>query len=159
MKAVIRNIEKVCGLFLFFVVQINCSAQIQIGDSLSNLKVIKKIKELTSPNQLDDCYLVEKMNVRFNVCAENNLIFYVSTSDPRFSFQGLHVGTQVKEIKNVTKQYNIKGWSYVVENDSEWKFMIGLKTINAESKIISFFKYDSKRRISSKDKNDIEFKF
>lgn len=135
---------------VFMVAQISCFSQIKLGDSL-NMRIIRKQVILVSPNQLDNGYLVEKENITYSICVNSsNKIYFISTDDSNFSFQGLRIGTPFRKIKNITNQYSINGWGYVVENKDEWKYLFDTVKIKSKSKIALFFKYDPELGTSSK---------
>lgn len=148
------------NLFLFLImIYVPCYSQIQLGDSLNNMQVIKTQKILITPNQIEDGYLVEKDGVTYEVCIDiDKKIYFISTKDTDFSFQELHVGSLFKDIKNVTNQYNLKGWGYVVENKSEWKYVFYVLRVKSKSKISCFFKYNPKHKGLLRNKENLIIK-
>lgn len=135
-----------------------CFSQIQLGDSLNSINIVRKEKILISPNQVQDGYVIEKDNIIYNLCVNSDgKIYFISTDDPNFEFQKLHVSSIFKEIKNVKNKYNIKGWGYVVENEFDWKYAFNTSKIKINSKIAFFFKFDSKLN-DSKMKAEIKVK-
>ena len=144
----------------FLLVNSMCFSQIQIGDNLDDLKIIKKYSILITPSQIEDGYEVMKDNITYDVCANNNKkIYFISTNHAKFRFQGLQVGSVFKEIKNVKKHYNLRGWGYVVETGNDWNCVFTTSSIKLTSKITFFFKFDSNLKDSSNVENKLKFNF
>jgi hypothetical protein len=111
----------------------------------SKLESVKDSKEkILIPN--GSLYkLVEKkaknINYNFGVNSKSEVV-YISTSDPKFSIEGINMNSLFSDISKKNKVEYISGWAYYVKINSEWYAAYNLKTPpKATDKISWFFKY------------------
>jgi len=156
----INKLIKYVFCLIFIMMQLSCFSQLQLGNKLNSKNIVQKQKILISPSQIQDGYIIENNNVIYSVCVNyNDEIYFISTEDPNFKHQELHVGSLFKEIKNVKIKQKINGWGYVIENDSDWKYVFRTSIIKNSSRITFFFKYDPKLKTDSIEKTEIRVRF
>lgn len=129
-----------------------CFAQVKLGDKISQYKIIDTENLLINSSDVVKSYKVHSEFIDYNVCLnKDSLIFFILTKDVHFSTDGFKVGCTYKAIKIKNKKKMIKwnGWGNFIELNSGWCAVFDYSKIKLTSKVLFFFKYDSKLKTSN----------
>ncbi len=135
--------------------------ELNLGDKLLKKDVVGIENLLIFPSQMEDCYIIKKENIIYDVTiTKDSIINYITTNDVKFkTTEGYKVGSCYKDIKS-SKFIIWNGWGRFINLNSGWNAVFKDESLNDNSKVLFFFKFNKKLgKTKKKDNLNIKFKF
>ncbi len=158
---IFRQIFKIAPLFILVNCSRNemkesvCDDKINYGITLGDIipseekKSLKRELWLTSANQTEYCYLLERNDIDYKVKLDSSgHVKYIQTSDSNFIYSNWRVGIRYGSISNANKSvgHYVSGWGYNINLDNGWiavfsdSSVLNTREINPNSKLSFFYK-------------------